>query len=71
MFEFQQRQCFDTVAVTPSGCIGPCSMVPNALVYPEGMFYTSVKKEDVKAIFDERLLGGRPIERLKASAEFW
>ena len=71
MFEFQQRQCFDTVAVTPSGCIGPCSMGPNALAYPEGMFYTSVKKEDVKAIFDERLLGGRPIERLKASAEFW
>ena len=71
MFEFQQRQCFDTVAVTPSGCIGPCSMGPNVLVYPEGVFYTNVKKEDVKAIFDEHLLGGAPVERLRAPAEIW
>ena len=56
--------------VSPSS-IGPCSMGPNVLVYPEGVFYTHVKKEDVKAIFDEHLLGGRPLERLQAAAEVW
>jgi (2Fe-2S) ferredoxin len=30
-----------------------------------------VTKADVKAIFDEHLLGGTPVERLKAPAEFW
>ena len=71
MFEFQQRQCFDTVAVTPSGCIGPCSQGPNVLVYPEGVFYTRVTKEDVKAIFDEHLLGGTPVARLVAPPDIW
>jgi (2Fe-2S) ferredoxin len=71
MFQFQQRQCFDKVAVTPCGCIGPCGQGPNVLVYPEGVFYTAVTKEDVAAIFDEHLLGGQPVERLRAPADMW
>ncbi len=71
LFEFQQRQCFATVAVTPSGCIGPCGQGPNVLVYPEGVFYTNVTKDDVKAIFDEHLLGGTPVARLVAAPEIW
>lgn len=71
MFQFQQRQCFDTVAVTPCGCIGPCGQGPNVLVYPEGVFYSAVSKEDVAAIFDEHLLGGTPVERLRAPADIW
>lgn len=71
MFQFQQRQCFDKVAVTPCGCIGPCGQGPNVLVYPEGVFYTAVTKEDVAAIFDEHLLGDRPVERLRAPADMW
>ena len=47
MFQFQQRQCFDKVAVTPCGCIGPCGQGPNVLVYPEGVFYRAVSKDDV------------------------
>lgn len=71
MFQFQQRQCFDRVMVTPCGCIGPCGQGPNVLVYPEGVLYTGVAKEDVAAIFDEHLLGGQPVARLLASADFW
>jgi (2Fe-2S) ferredoxin len=71
MFQFQQRQCFDTVAVTPAGCIGPCGMGPNVLVYPEGVLYGNVTKADVSAIFDEHLLGGAPVERLIAPSEVW
>jgi len=71
MFQFQQRQCFDKVAVTPCACIGPCGQGPNVLVYPEGVFYTGVSKEDVSAIFDEHLLGDQPVERLRAPADQW
>ena len=71
MFQFQQRQCFDNVAITPCGCIGPCGQGPNVLVYPEGVFYTGVRKEDVAAIFDEHLLGGAPVERLRAPTDIW
>jgi len=71
LFQFQQRQRFDTVAITTTGCLGPCGIGANVLVYPEGVMYGGVKKEDVSAIFDEHLLGGQPVERLKASTEFW
>jgi (2Fe-2S) ferredoxin len=57
--------------VTPCGCIGPCGQGPNVLVYPEGVFYSAVTKEDVTAIFDEHLLGDRPVERLRAPADLW
>jgi (2Fe-2S) ferredoxin len=59
------------VLVTPSGCIGPCSTGPNILVYPEGILYNNVSKADVNQIFDEHLLGGKPVERLKAPVEIW
>ncbi|MBU0621215.1 MAG: (2Fe-2S) ferredoxin domain-containing protein [Gammaproteobacteria bacterium] len=71
MQQWQQRQCFPQVQVTPSSCIGPCSMGPNILVYPEGVLYNKVTKADVSAIFDEHLLGGTPVERLKAPADLW
>lgn len=71
MKQWQQRQCFTQVMVTPSGCIGPCSMGPNVLVYPEGVMYSNVSKEDVSEIFDEHLLGGQVVERLKTPADKW
>lgn len=70
-FQFQQRQCFDTVMITATGCLGPCSTGTNVLVYPEGILYGNVTKEDVAAIFDEHLLGGTPVERLKVPADLW
>jgi (2Fe-2S) ferredoxin len=71
MFQFMDRQCFDKVLVTPCGCIGPCNLGPNVVVYPEGVMYVGVRKEDVTAIFDEHLLGGKPVERLLAPAGAW
>jgi len=44
---------------------------PNILVYPEGILYNNVTKADVTEIFDEHLLGGNPVERLKAPADIW
>jgi (2Fe-2S) ferredoxin len=35
------------------------------VVYPEGVWYGGVRTEDVQAIVDEHLIGGRPVERLR------
>jgi (2Fe-2S) ferredoxin/predicted nucleic acid-binding Zn ribbon protein len=71
LFQFQQRQCFDKVAITATGCLGPCGLGTNVLVYPEGVLYGAVTKADVATIFDQHLLGGEPVERLKAPADVW
>jgi (2Fe-2S) ferredoxin len=71
MQQLHQRQSFPQVLVTPSGCIGPCDTGPNVLVYPDGVMYNNVTRADVAAIFDEHLLGGKVVERLKAPADIW
>jgi len=69
--QFEQRGLWGRYAITSSGCIGPCGSGPSVLVYPEGVMYGAVKKEDVAAIIEEHLLGDKPVERLKVPAEIW
>ena len=71
LLQLQQRNCFDTIAITNTGCIGPCGSGPNVLVYPEGIMYGGVTKEDVTEIYDSHLLGGTPVERLKVPEDIW
>ena len=52
------------VAITPSGCLGPCFEGPTIVVYPEGTWYVGVQREDVAEIVESHLCGGRPVERL-------
>ena len=57
------------VAVTPTGCLGPCFDGPVAVVYgrdwPEGVWYAGVQASDAETIVDEHLAAGRPVERLR------
>lgn len=69
--ELQKRQAYDTVAITYAGCLGPCEGGPNLLVYPEGVLYRRVTPEDVVDLFDSHLIGGRPLERLRAGSDIW
>ena len=69
--QFQQRQLWGRFSVAGSTCIGACGIGPSVVVYPEGVMYGGVKKEDVTAIIEEHLLGDKPVERLKAPAEVW
>lgn len=66
-----ERNLFGKIAATSCGCIGPCDLGPNLLVYPEGVMYTGVKKEDVNEIIEKHLLGDEPVERLLAPADLW
>lgn len=67
--QLQQRNAYDKVAITYSGCLGPCDQGANVLVYPEGVLYGNVRKEDVNEIFERHLLGDEPVARLRVAVE--
>ncbi len=69
--ELQKRQAYDQVAITYSGCLGPCEGGPNVVVYPEGTLYQKVSATDVTEIFDQHLIAGTPVERLEAAKSTW
>lgn len=71
LWELQQRNLFDRIQVTATGCMGPCSEGPSVLVYPEGVMYAKVSKERVAEIFERHLVGGTPVEELRVAPEFW
>ena len=71
LYQLQQRELFGKVQITSTGCMGPCSEGPSVLVYPEGVMYAGVKREDVAEIYDQHLVGGAKVERLEMSREFW
>ena len=45
--------------VTPTGCLGPCFDGPNAVVYPEGVWYGALSEADAAGIV-EHLVDGTP-----------
>ncbi|MBQ6679318.1 MAG: 4Fe-4S binding protein [Lachnospiraceae bacterium] len=54
----------EEIKLVRTGCFGLCALGPVVIVYPDGTFYSRVKKEDVPEIVSEHLLKGRPVERL-------
>ncbi len=54
----------DEVKIVPTGCFGLCEKGPVVIVYPEGTFYSHVKKDDVPKIVEEHLLKGRVVSDL-------
>lgn len=71
MSEIQARNLFEKIGLTNTGCMGPCMLGPSVLVYPEGIMYGKVSKEDVKTIIEEHLLGNKPVEKLVVPTEVW
>ena len=69
--ELQKRNAYDRIAVTYSGCLGPCDQGANVLVYPESVLYGHVTKKDVPEIFDSHLVNDLPVERLRVPAGSW
>jgi len=62
---------FDKVQITTTGCLGPCMAGPTVLVYPEGVMYGGVTKEDVTTIFEEHLMNNQPVEKLLMPRDIW
>lgn len=53
------------VRVNSAGCLNRCEEGPVVVVYPEGVWYTYVDKDDLDEIIEEHLIHGRIVERLK------
>ena len=43
--------------VTGCGCLGPCFDGPNAVVYPDGVWYAGLSEADADAIVDHLIDG--------------
>ena len=52
------------IRANKSGCLDQCEKGPTVVVYPEGVWYGRVTLDDVDAIVDEHIVGGRPVARL-------
>ncbi|MEO5378164.1 MAG: (2Fe-2S) ferredoxin domain-containing protein [Magnetococcus sp. DMHC-6] len=63
--ELEKRCLFDSIQVTGTACLGPCDNGPSVVVYPEGVWYGRVQPGDVTEIFDQHLVGGDPLARLR------
>jgi (2Fe-2S) ferredoxin len=69
-YAFQQKNLNGRFALSNTGCLGPCNG-PHVLVYPEGVMYGNVGKDDVAAIVEEHLVGDKPVERLMVPPGVW
>ena len=52
------------VRANNSGCLDACAHGPSMVIYPEGVWYGGVKKEDVAEIVDRTIVHGEVIQRL-------
>ena len=48
------------VLVTPCGCLGPCFDGPNAVVYPDGVWYSGLVVDDAPGLV-HHLIEGVPL----------
>ncbi len=62
--ELADNNLLDEIKIVETGCHGFCEKGPIMIVYPEGVFYCQLKKEDVQEIVQEHLLKGRIVDRL-------
>jgi (2Fe-2S) ferredoxin len=51
-----------------TSCLGQCVGGPHLVVWPDAVWYRGVRVEDVAEIVESHLIGGRPVERLRAPA---
>ena len=62
--ELNRRGLKGIVRANTSGCLDACEFGASMVIYPEGIWYGGVKKEDVDEIIEKTILGGEVIERL-------
>ncbi len=62
--ELEKRNLFGQVAITPTGCLGPCFDGPSIVVYPEGTWYANVTEDDIAEIAEGHMQNGKVVDRL-------
>ena len=66
-----RRNLQNRIALTQTGCLGPCQAGANVLVYPGAVMYSWVDIADVPLIIEQHLLGGTPYADKLTPAELW
>ncbi len=62
--ELVTRKIAGTVRVNNAGCLDACAFGPSLVIYPEGIWYGGVTRDDVAEIVERTLINGEVIERL-------
>ncbi len=53
------------VRINTAGCMDRCEEGPVLVIYPEGVWYTYVDREDIDEILQQHVVGGKPVTRLR------
>ncbi|MBI4384908.1 MAG: (2Fe-2S) ferredoxin domain-containing protein [Nitrospinae bacterium] len=67
----EEKMLFGKAIVSTSSCLGPCSMGPVVIVYPDGVWYNRVKPADVNEILEQHIARGKKVERLEIPDAVW
>ncbi len=62
--ELHARGLKTKVRANKAGCLDVCEHGPNVVIYPEGVWYSHVTKEDVVEIIEKHIIKGEVVERL-------
>lgn len=65
-----QKNLNQRIALTSTGCFGPCQAGANVLIYPGALMYSWAEPEDAATII-EHLLKGEPYADKLTPAELW
>jgi (2Fe-2S) ferredoxin len=63
--EIKDAGLSDKIRAQRSGCLDACDQGPSLVIYPEGVFYGGVQKEDVAEIVREHIVNDRIVDRLR------
>ena len=64
--ELRGRGMVGDVRIDSVDCLGLCKHGPNAVVYPDGVWYVGLRDEDVPEVVERHLGGGEPLGHLAA-----
>ncbi len=62
--ELKKRGLNKFVRANNAGCLDACSYGVSMVIYPDGIWYGGVTKEDVQEIVERTIIGGEVIDRL-------
>ena len=62
--ELHARGLKTKVRANKAGCLDVCVHGPNVVIYPEGVWYSHVQKDDVPEIIEKHIVRGEVVERL-------
>jgi (2Fe-2S) ferredoxin len=65
----KEKNLHTKVRAQKSGCLDACEYGPSMVVYPEGVFYGGISKDDIPEIIEKHIVGNKPVERLVINFE--